>query len=223
MRSPILPSATTRSTRCSYPVISAMPPVRWRTGKYRSAGFSIRRSLARLGIACGVSRFAAVLRGQRAAPCRDRRSFRDQCVIFGAGGNVHLRSGRRYARHAARRVRGISPSPRHAPAQGARRYPHCRLARALSGDDLGHGLACHDCLYSAASGEQERESGIFRRAQSRRHPFYRRGRVLYSRPRRVQHIGRRARRRQHAFSSGNGSPRSIFSLRSLLPRFCRWA
>ena len=48
-------------------------------------------------------------------------------------------------------VRGISPSPRYAPAQGACRYPHCRLARALSGDDLGHGLACHDRLYSAAS------------------------------------------------------------------------
>lgn len=30
-------------------------------------------------------------------------------------------------------------------------------------------------------------------------------------------------RRQHAFSSGNGSPRSIFSLRLFLPRFCRWA
>lgn len=49
---------------------------------------ALRRSLARVGIACGVSRFAAVLRGQRAAPCRDRRSFRDQCVIFRAGGNV---------------------------------------------------------------------------------------------------------------------------------------
>lgn len=52
------------------------------------------------------------------------------------------------------------------------------------------------------SGERERESGVFRRAQSRRHPFYRRGRVLYSRPRRVQRIGRRARQRvQQPFES----------------------
>ena len=69
-------------------------------------------------------------------------------------------------------------------------------------------LACHDRLYSAASGERERESGVFRRAQSRRHPFYRRGRVLYSRPRRVQRIVRRARRRvQQPFESRSDDAR----------------
>lgn len=49
---------------------------------------------------------------------------------------------------------GISPSPRYAPAQGARRYPHCLARLALYQAMIsGHGLACHDRLYSAASGE----------------------------------------------------------------------
>ena len=99
-------------------------------------------------------------------------------------------------------MRGVSPSARRRPAQGARRCSHRLLACALSVDDLGRGLACHDRLHSAPSEQRERKDRAVRRAQSRRHPSRGRGRVRFSRPRRVPRVGHCAERRlQQPFES----------------------